>query len=181
MQRHLAMLNGLILLYELRLTELDAVQRELGDLPIENESRWQVKPVLAKLKAEFMPGHTKARMLFDEFSEIDLYVAGPLDLFFCLADAMVDRYKLLAREEPALCHQGLERYLSANRPAFDAVHNLRDWVIHPGYSRQPQKAESEFWNDRGELVADHPYAIAARLLQLFGEVVNKLNESTRRN
>ena len=157
------------------------MQQELGDLPIENETRWQMDPVQAKLKAEYMPGHTKARMLFDEFDGIDLYIAGPLDMFFCLADALVDRYQLLAREEPTLCHPGFERYLSANRPAFDAVHNLRDWVIHPGYSRQPGKAESAFWNERGEPVADHPYTITVRLLQLFAEVINKLDESTRRN
>ena len=179
MQRHLALLRGLILLTELRFSEHEAVKKELGITTI--EGREPISAFRNMLQTKYMPGDTKARMLFDEFQEIDLYVSGPLELYFCLAQAMVERYRHLTAEDPALCHPDLDSYLIANAPAFDAVMNLRDWVLHPGYSRQSNKAVSMLWDENGEPVGDHPYTIVARLFKLFEEVIEKLDEFARRN
>ena len=174
MQRHLALLRGLILLTELRILEHDAVKKELGITT--GEGREQLSALRTLLKTKYMPGDTKARLIYDEFQEIDMYVAGPLELYFCLVQAMVERYQLLASEDPTLSHPDLDRYLISNAPAFDAVMDLRDWVLHPGYSRQTDEAVSRLWGENGEPVADHPYTIAARLFQLLREVVENLDE-----
>ena len=178
MQRHLALLRGLVLLTELRFSEHDAVTKEFGITTV--EGREPIQAFRNLLQTKYMPGDTKARMLFDEFQEIDLYVSGPLELYFCLAQAMVERYRRLTAEDPTLRHPDLDSYLMANAPAFDAVVNLRDWVLHPGYSRQSNKAVSRLWDESGEPVGDHPYTIVARLLKLFGEVSENLNELARR-
>ena len=178
MHRHVAMLRGLVLLTELRLSEHDAVKKELGLTTV--ESKEPLNALRTLLRTKFMPGDTKARMLFDEFQEIDLYITGPLELFFALAQAMVERYRKLTAEDPTLCHPDLDRYLNANAPAFEAVKNLRDWLIHPGISRRTDEAVSMFWDEDGDPVADHPYTISARLLQLFGEVAEKINGFARR-
>lgn len=177
MQRHLAMLRGLILLTELRFSEHEAVKQELGITTI--EGREPIDTFRNLLQTKYMPGDPKARMLFDQFQEIDLYVSGPLELYFCLAQAMVGRYRHLASEDPTLSHPDLDRFLIANAPAFDAVVNLRDWVLHPGYSRQSDKAASMLWGENGEPVGDHPYTIVVSLFNLFGEVIENLNELTR--
>ena len=178
MQRHLALLRGLILLTELRLSEHDAVKKELGLTAIED--REQLHALRTLLQTKYMPGDTKARMLFDQIQEIDLYVTGPLELYFCLAQGMVDKYRHLTADDPTLCHPELDSYLIANAPAFDAVVNLRDWILHPGYSRQSDKAVSMLWDENGEPVRDHPYAIVARLFELFGEFMENLDEFARR-
>ena len=176
--RHLALLRGLILLTELRFEEQEAVTEELGITKLEG------REVLSRsrdlLQTKYMPGDTKARMLFDEFQEIDLYVTGSLELFFTLAQAVIEWYRKLTAEDPTLCHPDLERYLIGNAPAFDAVKNLRDWLTHPGISRRTDDAVSMFWDEDGEPVADHPYIIAARLLQMFGEVAGKIDGLARR-
>ena len=178
MQRHLGLLRGLIFLTELRLSEHDAVKKELGITTV--EGREPLYALRTLLQTKYMPGDAKARMLFDEFQEIDLYVTGPLELYFCLAQAMVERYRYLTADDPILCHPDLDSYLIANAPAFDAVVNLRDWVLHPGYSRQSDKAVSMLWGENGEPVGDHPYTIAARLFQMFGEFMENLDEFARR-
>ena len=178
MQRHLALLRGLILLTELRFSEHESVKKELGITTIEGSE--PLHGLRTLLRNKYMPGGTKARMLFDEFREIDFYVTGPLELYFCLAQAMVERYRRLTAEDPTLCHPKLDRYLTANASAFDAVKNLRDWLLHPGYSRQTDKAASMFWDESGEPIADHPYAISARLFELFGEVAKNLDEFAQR-
>ena len=176
--RHLTLLRGLVLLTELRFKEQDAVLGELGITKLEG------KEVLYRsrdlLRTKYMPGDTKARMLFDEFQEIDLYITGPLELFFTLAQAMIEWYRKLTAEDPTLCHPALECYLIANASAFDAVKNLRDWLTHPGISRRTDDAVSMFWDEDGEPVADHPYTISARLLQMFGEVAEKIDGFARR-
>ncbi len=178
MQRHLALLRGLILLTELRFSEHDAVTKELDITTF--EGREQIQAYRNLLQTKYMSGATKARMLFDEFQEIDLYVSGPLELFFCLAQAMVERYRRLTAEDPTLRHPDLDSYLISNASAFDAVMNLRDWVLHPGRTRQSNKAVSMLWDESGESVGDHPYTIVARLLNLFAEFSENLNELARR-
>ena len=178
MQRHLGLLRGLILLTELRLSEHDAVKKELGITTV--EGREPLYALRTLLQTKYMPGDAKARMLFDEFQEIDLYVTGPLELYYCLAQAMVERYRYLTADDPTLCHPDLDSYLIANAPAFDAVVNLRDWVLHPGYSRQSDKAVSMLWGENGEPVGDHPYTMVARLFQMFSEFMENLDEFARR-
>ena len=176
--RHLDLLRGLILLTELRLEEQDTVMMELGITRL--EGRETLSTFRTSLRTKSMPGDIKARMLFDEFQEIDLYITAPLELFFALAQAMVERYRKLTNEDPTLCHPELESYLIANARAFDAVKNLRDWLLHPSHSRQTDMAASMFWDNDGNPVAEHPYAISARLLQLFEEFANKINGFARR-
>ena len=106
MQRHLTLLRGLILLTELRLSEHDAVKKELGITTV--EGREPLYALRSLLQTKYMPGDTKARILFDEFQEIDLYVTGPLELYFCLAQALVDRYRHLTADDPTLCHPDLD-------------------------------------------------------------------------
>ena len=178
MQRHLSLLRGLILLTDLRFREHEAVKKELGIATIEGKE--SISAFRNLLQTKYMPGDTKARMLFDEFQEIDLYVSGPLELYMCLAQAMVERYRHLSTEDPSLCHPDLDNYLIDNAPAFDAVVNLRDWVLHPGYSRQSNKAATILSGENGEPVGDHPYTIVFRLLKLFGEVTENINELARR-
>ena len=179
MQSHLELLRGLLLLIELRISEHDAAKQELGIVDFEDrESLYSLRMLL---RYKYMPGETKARMILDEYQEIDMYVTGPLELFFCVAQAMVDRYRLNTEKYSTLTNHGLDQYLITNAPAFDAVKNLRDWLLHPGFSRQTDKAASMFWDDNGELVADHPYAIVVRLVILFEEVVKELDELSRRN
>ena len=163
MQRHLALLHGLMLLTELRLDEHDAVQKELGITTVEGQE--QLYAFRTLLQTKYMPGDTKARMLFDKFQEIDLYITAPLELSFCMAQAMIERYRHLTADDPTLCHPGLDSYLIANAPAFDAVMNLRDWILHPSYSRQSDKAISMLWTENGEPVEEHPYMIVARLFE----------------
>ena len=95
------------------------------------------------------------------------------------AKGVLPVYRQLTAEDPTLAHAELDRYRIANSPAFDAVKNLRDWLLHPGYSRQTDKATSMFWDENGEPVADRPESISVRLLQFFGEVAGKVDEFAR--
>ena len=178
MQGHLDLLRGLLLLTELRFNENNAAKKELAITTVED--RETLSALRALLRTEYMPGDAKARMLFDQFREVDLYVTGPIELYFCVAQAMVERYRRFTAQDETLRHPDLDLYLIANAPAFDAVKNLRDWVLHPGYSRRADEAASILWDENREPASDHAYTIVARLFGLFREVVEDLDELSRR-
>ena len=69
------------------------------------------------------------RMLWDENREIDLYTWGPLQLFFCVAWAFLDKYRYLSAQHPNLVFADLDRYIEENRAGLDATRDLRDWVL----------------------------------------------------
>ena len=158
--RHPALLCGLILLTELGLEEQDATEGELGITNL--EGRETLSAFRNLLQTKYTPKDTKARMLFDEFQEIDLYVTGPFKLFFTLAQAMVERYWKLKAKDPTLCHPDFDRCLITDAPGFDAVKNLRDWLTHPGISRRTDEAVSTFWDEDVNTVRPDTVPISAR-------------------
>ena len=179
MLRHLAMMRVLILLTEFRFTEQGEVKKELGITEL--EGREQLFKLRTLLRDKYIPGSTKARMLFDEWQEIDMYVTGPFELHFCLAQAMVDQYQKLISEDPVMHHPELDRFLVSNSRTLDAVADLRDWVLHPGIQRQTDKAVSRLWDEKSNPAGDHPIRVSAKLFQLFEEFVENLDELIQRD
>ena len=68
MQRHLGLLRGLILLTELRLSEHDAVKKELGITTV--EGREPLYALRTLLQTKYMPGDAKARMSSMSFRKL---------------------------------------------------------------------------------------------------------------
>ena len=136
----------------------------------------QIQAVRARILSEHMNGSIKARMSWDVSKEIDAYVWGPIELFFCSAQAMIDRYELLKASHPELAFRHLDDYISENKSVFAAVGNLRDWVTHPGYSRNAHEALAEISREFDERGVGPFYEIVRRLIDLYRQFLERFSD-----
>ena len=174
---HCEMLNGLVILFDLRMREYSDALETLVISVVETEE--QATAVARFIRTKYMKNNTKARTSFDELKEISLYMSGPLQLFFCAAQAVVERYHRLKRTNPKLTHPPLEKYLLENEAAFGAVQNLRDWVSHPGHSRDPDNAMETLFAFDEDKTHEHPYRLALQSLRLFEQFLEKLDHNAK--
>ena len=179
MLKHLHLLRGLGILCVLRAEEDREVLQELGIKSGDTEA--EVMAIRKQLRLKYMKGGPKARMLFDEFREIDMYTGGPIILFLCIAQAMVKRYQYLKNAYPDIGLPALDRYLIDNKGIFDAVQNLRDWVLHPGNSRREEHAVETLLQQKNGQITENPLTIVVGLDWLFQQLLEKIDEHSRRN
>ena len=55
---------------------------------------------------------------------------------------------------PRLVSADLDRYIEESSAGLDAARNLRDWVLHPGGSRQPDSAMEMLFSAGGAGAGD---------------------------
>ena len=139
----------------------------------------QIEAVREQLLSKHMKGVTKARVGWDASQEIDTYVWGPIELFLCSAQAMIERYEQLKASHPELAFPDLDDYIKDNQRVFDDVSNLRDWVTHPGYRGNAHEALVQIahqYDKSGGMVF---YGIVRALLDLYRQFLERFNEHVK--
>lgn len=177
LSRHLFLMSGLLLLLGLRTSEYDENRTALYPEGINNNE--QFAEALISLKDNYIPGNTKARMFFDELREASVYVTGPLELFFCLSHSMIERIRLITRDDPRFRYAELEQFITCNATALDAIKDLRDWLLHPSFNRQPERAVLRIQESEGKPDPVLPYETAATLFQLLKKFVGIIHDAKK--
>ena len=169
---HYHLLAGLRLLSNARLRQfLDAVQYQ-RDNPTSGEDMLRTIRRSLCQSRHLVP---KARMLWDADREVDLYAWAPFQLFFCVAWAVIDRYRHLKRLHPELAFSDLDQYLNAHHAGLDATRTLRNWVLHPGYARLPDNAMEMLFAAGGAPGNTYPQEMVNRLVALVAGFLEHLN------
>ena len=173
MLSHYELMRGLAVISELRLKRyLDLLEDQRARNRTEDESLRAVRQAVRE-EASVEP---KARMLFDADRELDLYAWGPLQLFFCVALAYLDRYRYLRARNAELAFPELDRYIAENQDGLDATRTLRDWVLHPGARRRPDDAMTTLFSVRDGWRTAYPLELVNRLVPLAGRFLERLRE-----
>ena len=168
---HIDLLRGLALISNARIRKfIDAVQEQRAKGTAEEDMLQAVRQAICQT-ASIEP---KARMLWDANREVDVFVWGPMQLFFCVATAFLQRYRYLKSRCPEVTLNDLESYIAENRDGLDAAETLRNWVLHPGYNRRPDDAMENLFAVGGTPGNAYPQEMVNRLLHLavrFSEVL----------
>ena len=173
MLSHYELMHGLALISNLRLRKyLGLIEAQRAKKTVEEDPLDTLRKAMRQ-EASIKP---KARMLWDENREIDLYTWGPLQLFFCVAWAFLDKYRYLSAQHPNLVSADLDRYIEENRAGLDATRDLRDWVLHPGGSRQPDSAMEMLFSAGGVPGNAYPLEMVNRLVNLAAKFLEQLGE-----
>ena len=171
---HYYTLCGIEILARVRIRQFIGALREARNDQIAAEE--QLDAIRARILTEHMKSAPKTLMAWDVPKEIDVYAWGPLELFFCSAQAMIDKYHALKASHPEVGFPSLDSYISDNKPVFDAVEGLRDWVTHPGYSRNAHEALAEISQIYREQNLGHFYEVVRRLLDLYRQLLERLED-----
>ena len=177
LQSHYVLMQGLALISDMRIRKyLDLLAIQRAKKQTEEEEMQAIRQAIRQ-EASIDP---KARMLFDENRELDLYAWGPLQLFFCVAWAFVDRYRYLTNQYPEdLVLAELDLYIEENRAGLHAIKRLRDWVLHPGARRRPDDAMTKLFSVRDGWRTGYPLQMMNRLVELAGKFLVQLNGQTK--
>ena len=173
MLSHYELMRGLAVISELRLRKyLELLEDQRARDRTADEALRAVRQAIRE-EASVEP---KARMLFDADRELDLYAWGPLQLFFCVAWAYLDRYRYLRNRHPELAFPDLDRYIAENRAGLDATRTLRNWVLHPGARRRPDDAMTTLFSVRDGWRTAYPLDLVNRLVPLAGRFLEQLRD-----
>ena len=176
MLSHHELLHGLALISNKRLREfIDAIRNQRAN----KVAREDILDAVRQQMCQVASIDPKARIPWDANREVDLYAWGPMQLFFCVAWAFLDRYRYLKRLYPELVHAALDRYIMENGAGLDAAKKLRDWVLHPGYSRQPDDAMEMLFAAGGAPGNTYPQVMVNRLLELTSNFLEQLRDQAR--
>ena len=160
------MLGGLATFAMIRMNVyVEALEKLGADTP---ETQEKTNAIRQYILSQHIKTGPMSRMLFDQYTEIDLYSAAPSELFFCAAQAFVDQYQSLKTQHHILSFPELDSYIKDNQESFDAVADLRNWVLHPGYRRNPDDAMKVLFSEQTKTHSGGPYEIMRRLLELYG-------------
>ena len=163
MLSHFELMHGLAVISNARIRRfIEAVQ----DQRDKGTSDEDMLDVVRKAVCHSESIELKARMLWDANREVDLFVWGPMQLFFCLATAFLRRYGYLKTRYPDVVLEDLERYIEDNRAGLEAAETLRNWVLHPGHNRRPDDAMEELFAAGGPPGNAYPQEMVNRLLDL---------------
>lgn len=175
--RHLQLLRGLGTLSVMRIQEYRDVTRELGFASVNTEA--EDMAIRKQIRLKYMKGGPKARMLYDEFREIDTYVGGPVVLYLCMAQALVNRYQHLRISDPDIALPDLDRFLQDNRGIFTAVQNLRDWALHSRRFTPEEEDVEMLFRHKSQQAAKDSVVIVAELNGLFQQLLEKIDEKAK--
>ena len=176
MLSHYALMRGLVIISDIRLGKyFNLVEDQRAKEQTEDEALRAIRQAIRE-EASLDP---KARMLFDVDRELDLYAWGPMQLFFCVACAYLDRYQYLRDQHPNLAFADLDRYIEENSAGLNAIKELRDWVLHPGTSRLPDKAMVMLFSVQDGWSTAYPLKMVYRLLDLAAKFLEMLGGQTR--
>ena len=167
-------LCGLEILARVRIRQFLEAMQESGIDRIESLDQYDT--IRERILSEGMNNAPKTRMAWDVPKEIDIYVWGPLELFFCSAQAMIDRYNHLKALYPELAFPRLDNYIDDNQSVLDAVENLRDWVTHPGHMREAHDALAEIRREYEDRRLGHFYEIVRSLLDLYRQFLERFDK-----
>ena len=176
MRSHYALMRGLALISDIRIRPyLDLIEDQRAKKQTEDVALREIRQAIRQ-KASIDP---KARMLLDADREVDLYAWGPIQLFFCVALAYLDRYRYLRDHDPELVFADLDRYIEENRDGLDATRKLRDWVLHPGGRRRPDDAMVMLFSVRDGWRNAYPLELVNRIVELAREFLEQLGGQAR--
>ena len=167
LRTHYFMLGGLATFAMIRMRDYVEALETIGeDTP---ETLEKANAIRQYILSQHIKKRPMSRMLYDQYTEIDLYSAAPFELFFCAAQAFVEKYQILKSQHHLLSFPELDSYIKDNQESFDAVANLRDWVLHPGHRRNPDDAMAVLFSERAKTHSGNPYDMIQRLLDLYGK------------
>ena len=173
MLSHYELMCGLALISEIRLVRyLDL----LGDQRSQGRTGDEALRAARQTTREELAIKPKARVFFDADWELDLHAWGPMQLFFCVAWAFLDRYRYLRGQQPDLVYDDLDRYIEENRAGLNATRKVRDWVLHPGIRRRPDDAMVMLFSVRDGWQTAYPVDIVNRLVELAEKFLEQLRE-----
>ena len=176
MLSHYVLMHGLYLIWHSRFgMYLDLVEDQRAKNAPVDEAMHALRQAIRQ-EASIDP---KARMLLDADREIDLYAWGPMQLFFCVAWAYLDRYRYLRDQDPSLVYSDLDRYIEENSAGLDAIKKLRDWVLHPGGLRRPDDAMKMLFSVRDGMKTAYPLEMMNRLVVLAAKFLEQLSGQAR--
>ena len=176
MLSHYELMRGIFLIWQIRFGKyLDLIEDQRARNAPVDESMHAVRQAIRQ-EASIDP---KARMLLDADREVDLYVWGPMQLFFCVAWAYLDRYRYLRDQDPNLVFADLDRYIEENSAGLDAIKKVRDWMLHPGGLRQPDDAMKMLFSVRDGMKTAYPLEIMNHLDGLAARFLEQLSGQAR--
>ena len=176
MLSHYVLMSGLTLISDFRL------QKYLGLIGAQRVKKTAEEDPLDALRQAVRQEaslNPKARMLLDADREIDLYAWGPMQLFFCVAWAFLDRYRYLRAQHPNLVFADLDRYIEENSTGLEAIKKLRDWMLHPGGLRRPDDAMKMLFSVRDGMKTAYPLEMMNRLVGLAARFLEQLSGQAR--
>ena len=173
MLSHFELMRGLALISEIRQVRyLDL----LGEQRSQGRTGDEALRAARQATREELAIKPKARVFFDADWELDLHAWGPMQLFFCVAWAFLDRYRYLRGQQPDLVCDDLDRYIEENCAGLDATRKVRDWVLHPGIRRRPDDAMVMLFSVRDGWQTAYPVDIVNRLVDLAEKFLEQLRE-----
>ena len=176
MLSHYELMRGLALISQMRQVRyLDL----LGEQRSKGRTTDEALRAVRQATREEMSIKPKGRVFFDADRELDLHAWGPMQLFFCVAWAFLDRYRYLRNRHPDLECDDLDRYIEENRAGLDAARTVRNWVLHPGIRRRPDDAMVKLFSVRDGWRTAYPVDIVNRLVELAGMFLEQLHERAR--
>ena len=176
MLSHYMLMRGLFLIWHIRFgMYLDLIEDQRARKTAEEDSMDALRQAVRQ-EASIKP---KARMLLDADREIDLYAWGPMQLFFCVAWAFLDRYRYLRAQHPNLVFADLDRYIEENSTGLEAIKKLRDWMLHPGGLRRPDDAMKMLFSVRDGMKTAYPLEMMNRLVGLAARFLEQLSGQAR--
>ena len=173
MLSHVELLHGLAQISNARIRMfIDAIQCQRAKGTTAEDTMQAVRQAMCDA-ASLEP---KARMLWDVNREVDMFVWGPMQLFFCVAWAFLQRYRYLKRRYPEVTLDDLERFIEGNRAGLDAAEELRNWILHPGHNRSPDDAMGKLFAVGGAPGNIYPQAMVNSLLALADRFTEMLGD-----
>ena len=173
MLSHYELMRGLALISEIRQVRYLNL---LGEERSKGRTGDEALRTVRQATREQMTINPKGRVFFDAERELDLYAWGPMQLFFCIAWAFLDRYRYLRDRHSDLVCDDLDRYIEENRAGLDATRTVRNWVLHPGIRRHPDDAMAMLFSVRDGWRTAYPVDIVNRLVELAEKFLEQLNE-----
>ena len=173
MLSHYELMRGLALISQIRQARYVNL---IGEERSKGRTGDEVLRAVRQATREEISIKPKGRVFFDAERELDLYAWGPMQLFFCVAWAFLDRYRYLRDRHPDLVCDDLDRYIEENRAGLDATRTVRNWVLHPGIRRHPDDAMAMLFSVRDGWRTAYPVNIVNRLVELAGTFLEQLRE-----
>ena len=115
----------------------------------------------------------KSAMVFDILREMDYLIYAPLEILYCMVDALTFRYQKSIGLFPEITFPELTAYINRNKTFLrDAVKNLRDDIAHP---ERDYPISEEYIGEFFDALPDAGQSHEAKMLEIL-TILQKFKE-----